>query len=112
MGVNQEFEQLEQTIGRLMAQFKIPGASLAILTGDQVTYAKGFGARDLEQNLPATTDTLYGIGSCTKSFTALAIMQLVQKGKLDLEDPVEKYVPVKLKTKEQPITIHNFYFTP
>lgn len=107
MGVNQVFEQLGQTIGSLMAQFKIPGASLAILTGDQVTYAKGFGARDLEQNLPATPDTLYGIGSCTKSFTALAIMQLIQEGKLDLEDPVEKYVPFKLKTKEQPITIHN-----
>jgi CubicO group peptidase (beta-lactamase class C family) len=107
MGINQEFEQLEQTIGRLMAQFKIPGASLAILTGDQVTYAKGFGARDLEQNLPATSDTLYGIGSCTKSFTALGIMQLVQEGKLNLEDPVEKYVPFKLKTKEHPITIHN-----
>lgn len=107
MGVNQAFEQLEQTIGRLMAQLKIPGASLAVLTGDQVTYTKGFGARDLEQNLPATPDTLYGIGSCTKSFTALAIMQLVQEGKLDLEDPVEKHVPFKLKTKEQPITIQN-----
>ncbi|MHA2179811.1 MAG: serine hydrolase domain-containing protein [Promethearchaeota archaeon] len=107
MGEDQIFEQVEKIVIRIMTRSKIPGISLAILSGDKVVYAKGFGARNLKRNLPATQNTLYGIGSCTKSFTALAVMQLVQEGKLELNDPVEKYVPFKLKAKEQPITIHN-----
>jgi len=50
---------------------------------------------------------LYGIGSCTKSFTALAIMQLVEQGKLDLQDPVKKYLPLRLGKEEMPIRIHH-----
>ncbi|MFB0543468.1 MAG: serine hydrolase, partial [Candidatus Bathyarchaeia archaeon] len=69
--------------------------------------AEGFGLRDVEESLPATPQTLYGIGSCTKSFVALAILQLVEKGKISLDDPVNKYIPLKIGIKDKPITIHH-----
>ncbi len=54
MGGDQIFEQVEKTVIRIMTRFKIPGISLAILSRDKIAYAKGFGARDFEKNLPAT----------------------------------------------------------
>lgn len=63
-----------------LAEHRIPGAALAVVDGGTVT-AEGFGARKLKTNTPVTADTLFGIGSCTKPFTATAIMQLVEAGK-------------------------------
>ncbi|RLI29643.1 serine hydrolase, partial [Candidatus Bathyarchaeota archaeon] len=100
-------EKLESMIATVMAQACIPGLSIAVVKDSQVVYARGFGARNVKENLPATPNTLFGIGSCTKSFTALAIMQLAEKGKLDIHDPVSKYVPFKLGSREEPITIHH-----
>ena len=72
-------EQLEQAIASMMVQYKIPGVSIACSVDDEIIYSKGFGARDLTTNLPATPHTLYGFGSNSKSYTALAIMQLVEE---------------------------------
>ena len=76
---------LESQIADLMQQMRIPGMSISIISEDSIIYNRAFGARNLETNLPVTTDTLFGIGSCTKSFTALAILQLVQEGKISLD---------------------------
>jgi len=100
-------EFIEEEIPKLMRETKTPGLSIAVLREKEVIYAEGFGARNVELNLPATPNTLYGIGSCTKSFTALAIMQLAEKKLLNIDDPVEKYVPLKIKSKGKSITIHN-----
>jgi len=100
-------DKLENMIATTMAQMKIPGLSLALIKDDQVIYARGFGARNLKENIPSTPNTLYGVGSVTKSFTALGIMQLAEKGKLDLQDPVSKYVPFKLGLEGHPIKIHH-----
>ncbi|GAG82087.1 unnamed protein product, partial [marine sediment metagenome] len=100
-------DQLEQAIASMMNQYKVPGVSIACSVDDEIIYAKGFGARDLTKNLPATPHTLYGFGSNSKSYTALAIMQLVEEGKLKVEDPVNNYVPFKLGKKEKPITLHH-----
>lgn len=97
-------ERLEDFISDQIADNNIPGMSIAIVEDDQVKYAKGFGARDLEDNLPATKDTLYGVASITKSFTAAAVMKLVEDGKLELNDTVSKYLPVKWGDD---VTIHN-----
>lgn len=70
----------------------LPGASVAIVHGDETVYATGAGARDLETNAPATPETLYGIGSVTKSVTALAIAQLHDHGGLTFSDPVADYL--------------------
>lgn len=76
-----------------MREGKMPGLSIAVVKNGETLYDKGFGSRDLEKNLPATPDTLYGIGSITKSFVAIAIMQLVERGLLKLDDPVSKHTP-------------------
>ncbi len=91
-----------------MLRDHVPGLSLAVVKDGKVVYARGFGARNLKASLPATPETLYGIGSCTKSFTALAVMQLQEQGKLNVNDPVRRYLPeFKVGREESPITIHH-----
>jgi CubicO group peptidase (beta-lactamase class C family) len=108
MSANEFSEKLEPFVAEAMLQSHVPGLSLAVVMDGKVVYARGFGARRLKDNIPATPNTLYGVGSCTKSFTALAIMQLVQQGKLALKDPVKKHLPeFKLGKDDNPITIHN-----
>jgi len=75
-----------------MRKGKIPGLAISMFQGDKVIYSKGFGARDLEKFLPMTPQTLIGIGSVTKSFTACAILKLVEQGKISLEDSGSKYL--------------------
>lgn len=87
----------------------VPGASVAVVEGDELVYAKGFGARDLETNAPATPDTRYGVASCTKSVTAIAIMQRVEAGDLALDDPVTDHLPrdLCLGAPNETVTIHD-----
>ena len=100
-------QKTEEFILRRMSQFKVPAISLALLKDENTVYVRGFGFRDLEKGLPATPTTLYGIGSITKSFTALSVMQLFEKGLLDLHDPVSKYLSVKIMSSGEEITIHH-----
>jgi CubicO group peptidase (beta-lactamase class C family) len=86
-GVEEKFEGL---IADAMMWDHVPGLSLAVVKDGKVVYARGFGARRFKDNTPATPNTLYGVGSCTKSFTALAIMQLTEQGKLSVHDPVKE----------------------
>ncbi len=99
--------KLKGIISKRMASLHVPGLSIALLKDDEVVYKGGFGARNVESNLPATPDTLYGIGSCTKSFTTIAIMQLVAQERIDLHDPVNKYFPYEPGYEDEPITIHH-----
>jgi len=100
-------EEIEQYIVNKMRELKIPGLSIGIIKNGKIAYAKGFGARDVEKNLPMNPETLFGIGSITKSFTAMMIMRLVEQGKIRLSDPVYKYMPFRLDDETKPITIHH-----
>ncbi len=75
-----------------MHRLHIPGASLAIVDGDQITYTRGFGQARPEGEVP-TLQTPFFIGSLTKSITALAVMQLAEAGKVELDAPVQRYLP-------------------
>jgi CubicO group peptidase (beta-lactamase class C family) len=88
-----DFTGLEDFVLERMRESRTPSLSISIVADDRIKYARAFGFRDISSGLPATPRTLYGIGSVTKSFTALSIMQLVEEGKLSLDDTVEKYVP-------------------
>ena len=99
------FTKLEEFIFIKMSETKLPGLSAAIVKGDEVIWAKAFGFRDLELGLAATPHTLYGIGSVTKSFTALSIMQLAEQGKLNVDDPVDTYVPINIRPGGESIRI-------
>jgi CubicO group peptidase (beta-lactamase class C family) len=100
-----DYEKLETFIFEKISKTHLPGLSLAIIEGGELTYIKGFCFRDLEYGLRATPETLYGVGSVTKSFTALSIMQLAEKEKLSLDEPVSKYVPLKLENRGEPIRL-------
>ncbi len=90
-----------------MSETHLPSLTISIVHGDDIIYTRGFGFKDISSGSPATPKTLYGIGSVTKSFTALAIMQLVEKGLLSLDDPVDKFVPIDIKPFGEKITIHH-----
>ncbi len=70
-------EELEKQIEEMMEDADIPGASLVIVKADQAVYKKGFGYADLEKQVPVTSQTLFQLASCSKSFTALAFLRLV-----------------------------------
>lgn len=85
-------EQIEEIVARLMAGGHVPGLGLAILNDGQVKYLRGFGKRDVENNLPFTEDTATIAASFSKSMFAYLVMQLVDEGLLDLERTIQKYV--------------------
>jgi CubicO group peptidase (beta-lactamase class C family) len=101
------FASLEAFVLDVMHEAKTPGLSLSIVSQDRIVYARGFGFRDISSGLAASPRTLYGIGSVTKSFTALAIMQLVDENRIALDDPVEKYVPAAPKPFGESPTIQD-----
>ncbi len=79
---------------------RIPGLSVGIVYNGKLVYQRGFGYADVESKIPATPKTCYRIASISKTFTAVAIMQLVEQGKIRLDDRVEKYLPwFKAKNK-------------
>lgn len=96
---------VESLVVEWMTDNDVPGASVAIVDGNETVYAEGFGARNLAANRPATPETLYMLGSCSKTFTALAVLQLVERGALSLEDSVSEYLPVLEDVPGEPITV-------
>lgn len=94
-----------------MAVTDAPGLAAAFARDGSEVYARGYGERDVDRNLPVTPDTVFGVASVTKSFTAVAIMQLQEAGKLSVHDPVTRYLP-ELRTPDpehtRAVTIHHF----
>jgi CubicO group peptidase (beta-lactamase class C family) len=96
-------QEIDRLVAGLMAQRKVPGVSVAVATSNQLCWSKGFGMADLENSVPARASTVYRIASISKSITAVAVMQLVEKGRLNLEAPIRQYVPA-FPEKPWPIT--------
>src|SRR5208282_2112689 len=86
-----------------MATNSTPGVSVAVVENGVEEWSSGFGSADLENRVPATSHTLYRLGSISKTITATAAMMLWQQGTLDLDAPVQKYCH-SLPQKETPIT--------
>lgn len=85
--------QLEQTIEKLMEAYHVAGMSVALIKDGTLVCAKGYGQRNVEENLPMTADTVMPVGSVTKTFTSLALAMLADEGKLDWDTPVITYIP-------------------
>ncbi len=85
--------RFEKQIEELREKLKIPGLSAAIVTDRKLLWAKGFGYAELENKIPATPETNYRIASLTKTFASTLLMQLVEQGKLDPDEPMSKYSP-------------------
>ena len=88
-----DWSALEQYVNTSMKEWKVPGASVAIVKDGSVVYMKGFGVRDIRTNQPVTPDTLFDIGSCTKAFTSAAVAMLVDEGKMQWDGKVNEYIP-------------------
>src|SRR5215813_2215432 len=87
----QRIERFKQQLEAFRDRLKIPGLSAAIVEDGQVLWTEGFGYADVENRIPATPDTLYHLASITKTFTAILVLQLVEQGKLDLDEPISHY---------------------
>ncbi len=87
-----DFTAVDDYITARMETAHIPGLSVAIVKGDQIVYLKGYGQAD-PSGRPVTPQTPFIIGSISKTFTALAVMQLVESGKVELDAPVQRYLP-------------------
>lgn len=104
------FKELEVQLKKLKKDYSIPGMAFSIVEGDKIVYSNGLGFRNKEKQLPCNPETVFPIGSSSKSFTALSIMQLVEEGKLELSDPIDKYLHIKWARKfgeDNPITIQH-----
>lgn len=96
---------LDQFVQKKADQEQFSG-TLLIAKGDQPILLKTYGLANRAQSLPNRQDTIYALGSVTKSFTAVAIMQLVQQGRLALQDPLGKYLSDFPTSVAQEVTIH------
>jgi CubicO group peptidase (beta-lactamase class C family) len=84
---------IDAAIKARMDERQVPGLSAAIVIDGQLVYERGYGLADVENNVPATPETMYRLASISKMLTATAAMQLVELGKLDLSVPIQSYVP-------------------
>lgn len=97
---NRVKEVIDSTYKALIKKYKVVGSSIAIVDNGNIVYATGYGFSDRENKIAASEKTVYRIGSCTKSFTALSILQLQQKGKLAIKNSVRDYLPeLKIKSR-------------
>jgi CubicO group peptidase (beta-lactamase class C family) len=86
-------QELEQRIREVLTRTHTPGIALALVRHDRILYTGGIGLADVASGQPATAGTLFRVGSTSKAFTALAVLQLQEEGKLRLDDPLRKHVP-------------------
>src|SRR5262245_50010778 len=84
---------LSEFVRREVADKKLPAMSVAIVDGRETIWSAGFGVADAKTGAPATAATAYRAGSVSKLFTDLAAVQLVERGELSLDTPVETYLP-------------------
>lgn len=88
-----ELAAIDNVVTSMMKEWQVPGLALGIVKDGKVLYLKGYGYRDVEQQLPVTPQTRMAIGSNSKSFTALLMGMLVDQKKLEWDKPVKQYLP-------------------
>lgn len=96
--LEKRLEKFREFMNTEMKKWEVPGIGVGIVKDGKVIFAEGFGLRNVEKNLPVTTDTLFAIGSASKAFTTMDIGILVDEGKVEWDKPVRDYLPTfKLK---------------
>lgn len=90
--VTEANQMARQAIQRTMKELRIPGLQIAVIKDGQVILSESYGLANVENRTPATRTTLFPINSATKTFTGVAMMQLVEAGLVDLDAPVSRYL--------------------
>jgi D-alanyl-D-alanine carboxypeptidase len=99
-----EGQTIDEMIGTFMKEHRIPGMTLAIVQAPYIPRVVGYGVSDVEKGLLASPKTLWNVGQITQGYTAVAIMQLVEAGKITLDDPVGEHV-AQLPLRWRDITV-------
>ncbi len=86
-------KELDVFVDKMLTEWAVPGTALCIVKNGKLLYAKGYGVKDIKTKTPVTANTLFGIASCSKSFTAACLAILADEGKLDWNKPVKEYMP-------------------
>jgi CubicO group peptidase (beta-lactamase class C family) len=90
---NGSLNGFDDYVNKAIKEWEVPGVAIAIVKGDQIVLAKGYGVRKFGDPAPVDERTLFAIGSSSKAFTAAAVAMLVDEGKVKWDDPVTKYLP-------------------
>src|SRR6188474_3367109 len=98
----EQIARIDAAVTALMSRKNIPGLSVAVVADNRLRWSKAYGLAD-EHAVPVKTETVFRLASTSKPLTAVAVMQLADAGKLDLDAPVQKYVP-SFPVKSAPIT--------
>jgi CubicO group peptidase (beta-lactamase class C family) len=88
-----EVDSLDRYVRAELARQRVPGLSIAVLRGDSVVLARGYGYANVEHHVPAADSTVYEVGSISKQFTAAATVLLSEEGRLGLDDVITRYLP-------------------
>lgn len=104
-------ETLSREIKELLEDTGIPSVSIALLKGDRIVWAEAFGYSNAKLKVPASPGTIYCTGSCLKPITAMAVMQLADRGKLKLDDPVNDHLGAHaikdMSAQGKPVTVRH-----
>ena len=91
-GVTAFVDHLNRTIPKFLEHAGVPGAAVALIRNGDVSFVTSYGLADRERSVPATTSTVFNVGSISKTVTAWGVMRLVEQGRIGLDDPVERYL--------------------
>jgi hypothetical protein len=86
-------KELDTVLQEIIARWGIPGMAVGIVQGDEIVYAKGFGVQSMKTQTPVTVDSIFCTASVSKCFVATAIMQLAERGQINLDAPLVQYLP-------------------
>ena len=87
------FDQIDTLTAAEFAKHPLAGVTVGVVSPKGIAWTKSYGFADIDKKIPASRDTVYRVGAITKQFTALMLLQLAERGKVRVSDPVEKYVP-------------------
>jgi len=102
---NGQAKPVEASIDSLMAKFKAIGLGVAVVKDGELVYTHSFGLKDVESKTPLTDKDIFRIASISKSFSATSIFQLIEKGKLSLDDDFSSVVGFKVRNPKYPATV-------
>jgi len=99
-------EQVDSLASAFLADGPVAGVAIAVEKGGEVILAGGWGLAEIEHNVPVTVETVFRLGSISKQFTAVAVLQLAEQGRIGLDDPITKFLP-DYPTQGHEVTIHH-----
>ena len=100
--------RLQEHVGRQLSMLNTPGIAIGLTHRERILHVGCYGLANQETGLPVTPEILFQIGSISKSFTSIVLLQLQEQGSLDINDPVTKYLPwFEIQSDYEPITLRH-----